>query len=241
MRDILKMIRFDYLCVRQIALLLMLTLYAMLLIAASAFSPMSVVFSSIGVFLLMSALHNAEDRSAMNRLYGTLPVRLKSIVRARFCFLILLCLITEAVQIISALIACRLQLYRCFLNPQSENYQLIASTFNNSDGFAVFLPVMLFCGCGFILGLLEMTGLLFGRENQIKSVLILLGIAGTLLFAFFALDMHGAIPEEIDLEVFMAHISEKRVRFALCGNIVTILFCLLFGEITAKALEKKEL
>lgn len=238
MKDILKIMRFDFLTAKPLA-------WGGFIIAAVLFSLLSLFFSPIicayitfGALMFVIPLQSIADKSNFNKLYGILPVQRKNITRARFMYIFAVLFLSELFEIVMIVISMSLKLYRVLPNQNGEMMQMVKDSF--SDTSLIFIMGLgmftLFC---LMFSYMEMMGQIFGRENEMKIIIITLGIICVLAFGFFWLSEHDIIP------VFrlpeLPTTTAGKVTMGVILNIVMFGICLLFGEITANKLAKREL
>ena len=239
MKDILKIMRFDYLMVRREALPMFLIVSTLSVVLALFFSPMIVINSSICVLGILLILYSAESRSDFNKLYGILPVGRKTIVRARMLLILLLCFLVEVIQIAGSELAAVCRFYRFLPNQNSEFMLMVKSAFENRDTVA-FWPVLLFFLSSVILGYLELIKRVFKQENLLKAVIITVGILTVIFFTLLALSAHDVIPN-LDTERLSMLFAQHWIPFCIGVNLLAVVICLIFSEFTAAKFEKQEL
>ena len=116
--------------------------------------------------------------------------------------------------------------------------QLSAPTF--SKYYEVLgLTVAMFSFFCLLFVYMEMMGQLFGRENEMKIILISLGVITVLAVLFFVLSDKGVIPVLPVPE--MPESTSGRITVGIVLNIVMFGISVIFGEITAGKLAKREL
>lgn len=238
MKDILKVMRFDYLCAKPMAQGAYIVIAVMCFLMSLFFSPAICGFFIFGAMIFVIPLQDIASRSDFNKLYGILPVERKNITRARFMFIFFMHFGTELLMIILGLIAYSLKLYRILPNQNSELMQMVSNAFH--DLFMVCITIVgMFVVICLIFSYMEMMGQLFGRENELKIIMLTLGIITAVSIAFFLLSNHGIIPM-LKLPS-LPETTSGRVILGVVINAVMFGLCVLFGEITASQLSKREL
>lgn len=238
MKDILKIMRFDFLTAKPLAIGPALIVMVLCFALGLFFSPMICTYIMLGAMLFVIPLQSIADKSNFHKLYGILPVKRKNITRARFMYVFTICFISEIIECVLAVIAFQLKLYRVMPNQNGEMMQMVKTGF--SDTSIIFISIVgaftFFC---LMFGYMEMMGQIFGRENEMKIILITLGVLSVLAMGFLTLSDHDIIPT-FKLPNLPTTITGK-VTLSVIINIVMFGVCLLFGEITANKLAKREL
>lgn len=238
MKDILKIIRFDFLTAKPIALVAFIIAVVLFTLLSLFFSPIIISYITLTAMVFVIPLQGIADKSGFNKLYGTLPVKRRNITRARFLYIFLVHFAAEVLGLILAATAMSLKLYRVLPNQVGEMMQMVKNGFENTK-----LPLLMIIG-GFTLfclmfSYMEMMGQIHGRENEFKIIVITLGVLTVLLVGFLTLSNRGIIPT-----IQMPSLPGTVQGLLLLGaalNIVMCGICLIFGEITANKLAKREL
>lgn len=238
MKDILKIMRFDFLTVKPVAMTEILIISAFCFILSLIFSPMICSYIMFMSIVCVIPLQNIADKNDFNKLYGILPVKRKNITRARFLYIFLIHFITEIIEIAVALVSMRLKLYRILPNQESEKIQMIKNSF--SDYVTAFSAIVgIFAVLCLVFLYTEMMGQIYGRENEFKIIMITLGIIVFIIMGFLFLSDKGIIPM-LKIPDIPSSTSGKIILAAVI-NIVVFGLSVLFGEITASKLSKREL
>lgn len=238
MRDTLKMMRFDSHIIRPL-------FRKQVLPIALVFAVVSLlVFPLGGVYLMMSAtvltvpLQNIPERSGFNKLYGILPVSRKAVQRGRFLLIYLILLAGELGGLLLMTLSGRLRLIK--LMPYGES-AFAQEMLDFVKSFWSFAPAVVgfFGAFVLILTFVEMMGQIFGRENTMKILVLTLVALVALIMGFIALSMNGILP--------MLHFSSSPHGSAFKYFVVAavqagaLAVTVLFGEITASVMAKREL
>lgn len=238
MKDILKIMRFDFLTAKPLAFGVFIIAAVLFSLLSLFFSPIICTFLTFGALMFVIPLQSIADKSDFNKLYGILPVQRKNITRARFVYIFLVFFLTELFEVVMTVISLSLKLYRVLPNQNREMMQMVRDCF--SDTSLVFIAGLgMFTFFCLIFGYMEIMGQIFGRENEMKTILITLGVLSVLAIGFLMLYEHDIIPA-FKLPNLPATITGK-VILSVIINIVMFGVCLLFGEITANKLAKREL
>lgn len=238
MKDILKVMRFDYLTAKKYALAAVIVVAVLFGALSLLYSPVVSSYFTFGAMLFVIPLQSAADKNDFNKLYGILPVDRKNITRARFLYIYIVHLCAQLFELMLAAAAINLKLYRILPNQGSEMLQMIQNSFEDTKLvlIMIFGVFALFC---LMFSYMEMMGQLFGRENEFKVIAISIGVLSLLALAFVFLSSHDLIPV-----VKLPSLPETTSGLLLLGavfDLVMLGICILFGEITASKLAKREL
>ena len=239
MKDILRIVRLDYITVRATVMPVVLMLSALCAGLSLLIAPMCAAYIQLVVLFYIVPLQNIGEKSGFHKLYGILPVKRKNITRGRFLFLAGSMLLSELEGLLIAIAARELQLYRFLPNQGSSEMQLIAETFSK-DSFLCFGTIAgLFAVLCISFSYMEMMGQIFGRENEMKIILITLGAVSALAVAFFELSNRGILPI-IRIQDWNLSFAQKCLVSAGV-TLAALALNVLFGEITADKIAKREL
>lgn len=238
MKDVLKIIRFDFLTAKPLVSKAYLIIVALCFLLSLFFSPMVCCYITFGAMSFVIPLQTIAEKSSFHKLYGILPVERKNITRARFLFIFLVPFFTELIEIGLALIAMWLRLYRMLPNKNTQMMQMVKTSF--SDTVTTFSAIVLmFVSLCLIFAYMEMMGQIFGRENEMKIIVITLSVIVVLAVGFVNLLEHNIIPS-FQLPKLPAT-TLGRVLLIAAMNMVMFGLCTIFGEITANKLARREL
>ena len=230
--------RFDFLTAKPLALGVFIIAAVLFSLLSLFFSPVICAYITFGALMFVIPLQNIADKSDFNKLYGILPVQRKNITRARFMYIFFVHFLSELFEVVMIVISMSLKLYRVLPNQNGEMMQMVRDSFSDTSlVFVVGIGMFsLFC---LMFGYVEMMGQIFGRENEMKIILITLGVLSVLAMGFLLLADHDIIPT-FKLPNLPTTLKGK-VILSVIINIVMFGLCLLFGEITARKLAKREL
>ena len=237
MKDILKAVRFDYLTVAPFVwfgvVLSVLLLGGLSLLMAPA---VCALLSMIAPFFVLP-LQIVADECGFNKLYGVLPVSRKSIARARFLYIFLVFLAAQFAELVIAGIAHAANLYRFLPNQESSMMKFVPDAFANRS----FTLLAVFGVCvlvGICVAFVEMMTQIKGRESLFRIV----------FFAFFTISVIAfIIAKLVQKKILTLHLpllASSPAGMLLTGaaaDLVLLAVCVIFGEITAAAMEKREL
>ncbi|MBR1592608.1 MAG: hypothetical protein IJ666_06335 [Ruminococcus sp.] len=238
MRDILNVMRFDFLTAKPLAIGGMIFTVLIFGILSMLFSPIIAVYITFSSMVFVIPLQGIADKNGFNKLYGILPVKRKNITRARFIYIFLVHFLTELLEAVIICIAKFAELYKILPNQNSETMQMVKNSFADTRTtlLALFGIFTLLC---LLFAFMEMMGQIFGRENEFKIIMITLGILALIAFGFSVLSEHDLIPV-VKLPGLPYTVSGM-VKLGIAANAVIFVICLLFGEITANKLARREL
>lgn len=238
MKDILKIMRFDYLTAKPLAFGPALIIAALFFVLSLFFSPVICSYITFGAMMFVVPLQGVADKSGFHKLYGILPVKRKNITRARFLYIFFMHFFMEMIECALAVIAFNLKLNRLLPNQNGEIMQMVNKGFSDNS-FIIIAIVGVFIIICLLFGYMEMMGQIFGRENEMKIIIITLGVLSVLAIGILMLAEHEIIPA-LKLPSLPETTAGKVILGAVL-NVVMLGICLLFGEITAHRLAKREL
>ena len=240
MKDILKMMRFDFIsCLGTSGTAgTATTVFGVILIvfflAFGFFISPVFAFTFIAVAGALIVPLQSAKKDDLGRLYGVLPIKRRNITRARFLYIYLLHIVGFVIALLLAFTSVSLDLNR-FLPHDNEMMRIFSEEFNMTEfaklitvaaAFTVFSCLMF--------AFMEMMGQILGREHEMKIfIIILIVIVVGIMGGVWVLGQLGS--PEIKLPE-MPQWASLTVTGA-----VTLGICVLFGEITAAKLAKREL
>ena len=239
MKDILKVMRFDFLTSWAMFGKAVACIVAFCLILGLFFSPIICVYLCFFPMVLIVPLQAVAEKSGFRKLYGLLPVSRKSIPRGRFLLLFVLFLVSELTALAGGALSMGLRLFR-FIPKGSDLYEFVADSFDDKKTFIMMLIGMHFA-MFLIFSYMEMMGQIFGQENEMKIVMITLAVITVGALAFFGLDSYDIIPHINVLPDFDAMSLAKRTLWYIGLNAGAFVLNVLFGEITAGKVSVREL
>ena len=89
MREILKIMRFDFLTARPLAIIPAATIAVIFFGLSLFFAPLICSYITLVAMIFVIPLQAVAEKSGFHKLYGTLPVRRSNITRARFLYIFL--------------------------------------------------------------------------------------------------------------------------------------------------------
>jgi len=238
MKDIMKVMRFDFLTAKPMALAGMIFTALFFGTLSLLFSPTIAAYITFVSMIFVIPLQSVADKSGFHKLYGILPVERKNITRARFLYIFLLHFLSELLELAIAAAAISLQLYRFLPNQNGEMMQMVKDSFADTR-LTLLMIIVIFAALCFLFSFMEMMGQIHGRENEFKIIMITIGVLALIAFAFTVLNGFDLIPA-VQLPSLPQSVSGM-LKLGAVLNVIMLGICLLFGEITAGRLAKREL
>ena len=238
MKDILKVMRFDYLTARPLAIVELVFSIVMLGSLSLFFSPIICSYLTLLSMVLVIPLQSTAEKSGFHKLYGILPVGRRSITRARFLYIYLVFFLMQLLELGIACLAWTLRLCRIFEGTGTGLAALVADSFSDRP-LALQMIFGLFTVMCLLFSYMEMMGQIFGRENEFKIIMATIGAVCALAFLFAFLSEHDLIPPGL-----LPHLPETAAGTVVLGAVLdaaVLGLCLLFGEITASKMAAREL
>ncbi|MBR3630018.1 MAG: hypothetical protein IKN55_06045 [Oscillospiraceae bacterium] len=239
MKDVLNILRFDFLTVKTAGLVVWVTLFCVCALFSLFFGPLIAILLVIAPMGFLVPLAGVADKSGFNKLYGILPVNRKNISRGRILFIYLVQLLTELVSLAVMWLSGRLSLYQIFPNQNSTTMQMIANGFPPSmDEYSYC--VYAFAAVFLLVAYLEMMGQIFGRENDMKVIMITLVVITVLGWGFFQLANMDFFPA-FNIDRILDMSDQEKFRVCIAINCIVPAVAVLFAEITAAVTSRREL
>ena len=238
MKDILKVMKFDFLTAKPLAFRAFIIVAVICFVLSLFFSPLISSYITFVALIFVIPLQSVADKCGFNKLYGILPVKRKNITRARFMYVFLAYFLSELLEGVLAVVAFNLKMYKVLPNQDGEAVQLIKKSFEDTTLIYVMI-IGVFAFFCLMFSYMEMMAQIFGRENEMKIILITLGVMTAVAILLSVLNSYDMLPP-INVPKLPEDIGGRAI-FAAVLNIVVLGICLLFGEITASRLSKREL
>ena len=239
MKDILNMLRFDFLTVKGVAVPFWLVICGMCLLLALFFGPMIALFASFSTVCIAIPLSNVAEKSNLRLLYGILPLDRRNIARGRFLLIYLAQLVTELFSLAVIWTAGQLSLYRLLPNQESSTMQMVANGFPAQPSVYVFVSYF-FAALVLFVGYLEMMGQIYGRDNEMKVIMITTVVMTVVGFGYLKLAEAGILPA-IDIERLIMPSDTDVPSIIIALNCIVPAVTVVFSEITAAVTAKREL
>jgi len=241
MKDILKMMRFDFISAvgasgtdsgtaNTIIWIFMAVLFLGVALFISPVFAFCLVFASGALIVPLQSAKNTD----LGRLYGVLPIARKNITRARFLYIFLIHLAMLCIALLLAALSVSLNLNR-FIADSSDALKTFSEMYD-SETFRKMIPIFLWFAVFSCVtfAFMEMIGQIQGRQSEMKVLfIIIIAVCVIILGGTFILGQLG-YPEITlpDLPEWLA---------LSLGFLGVLGICVLFGEITASKLAKREL
>lgn len=237
MKDILKMLQFDYIIVEKLTAPYVIGFIALCLVLALFGVPLG-VFGFAATLCLFAPLEMVFDSDA-KRIYGLLPVHRTTVVRADFTETAGAMFAGEIFSLVCLFISRYTKLYHIL--PQNIDHFISRFFDPGKNGIGLdfgqvcFALVYIFCGLFLLLGYLKMIEAIHGQENAVKHLLVIFAVmaaAITLLFYKRKLpDVENLIPSTV----------MGKLIFAVILNIAVLGLYVFFCEHTVRKTQCREL
>lgn len=234
MKDILKMIRFDYITVKSFTFPYVIGFIVISFVLSLFGIPLGILsfVALMAVFGPVQELANSDTR----RIYGILPVRRDAVTRAAFMEIIIPLFAGELLSLVLLLISNSSKLYRIFPKTVGDIIEGLFS-FSQNDLMIAFgeLCIILILISVFlcvVAAYLEMKSEIQGHENDIRNLLTVIFITVAIIAVIAALANKRIIPP-VKRWLIPQTVMGKWV-FAVFLNIIAAGVSVLFCEITVK-------
>ena len=236
MKDMLKIMRFDFLTAADTGYFPAVFLAALSVSGAFLFGPGCAAALILTSICFILPLTSVAEKSEFHKLYGILPVKRKNITRGRFLYIFMLHFIPEMIALLLLKPAFTLKAYRILPNQGSASLQMIENAFSSEFRSPCMIIFTVFSISCFAFLYMEFTGQIFGHENDIKSIMVLLLTVTAVVTTLTALGSHDII--QVDFEKIR---NIKTLTAGIFLNTLLLMICLLLGEITAGKVSAKEI
>lgn len=105
MKEILKIMRFDFLTAKPFALVTFIISAVVFFVLSLILSPIINAYISFMAMIFVIPLQSVADKSDFNKLYGILPVKRSNITRARFLYIFCVIFASEILEFVLAVIS----------------------------------------------------------------------------------------------------------------------------------------
>lgn len=240
MKEILHVMRYDFISVKSTAIGMLFILGIFAVPGAFLITPYSGLLALEFLPIILIGPLQMFDGKYGNKLHGVLPVHRKSITRGRFALYTVLFLCIELFVMLLTTAAVYANI--------NELLPVDSVSFLREQQFAFEVEILpeLFCMCTMmsmffwlLFSFFEMTGQIFGKENEMKIFIICSIVVVGLIVGVLTLTDAGILPY-FQVPELPETISEV-IRFAVIGNIAVCVLCAVFCEITAHVVSKREL
>lgn len=250
MRDILNVIRFDFLTMRPLSMGEFIFVILFCMVLSMMLSPLIAVMVTFCVFGFVHPLQDIADRNGFDRLYGTLPVDRRNVTRARFIYIFAAFLFCEITELIIAAFSTVLDLNALIFSvdrsAERSREMLNYMHYIYDTPAVVYLAVFAVAAlCCIAEAYMELMSLIYGRENLFRSVIIGVAAVSAVIGGAYLLSAHTSLIPQFNL----SHIAENCAAvsvggafgFGAAANAAMLAVCLAFGEITARIVSEREI
>ena len=161
MKDILNIMRFDFLTAKPLALGGMIFTVVLFGILSMLFSPLIASYITFASMIFVIPLQGIADKSGFHKLYGILPVKRRSITRARFLYIFLVHFLTELLEAVIICIAKGAELYRFLPNQEGETMIMVKESFADTR-LTLLMMFGIFTALCVLFSYMEMMGQIHG-------------------------------------------------------------------------------
>lgn len=237
MKDILKMLQFDYIIVEKLTAPYVIGFIALCLVLALFGVPLG-VFGFAATLCLFAPLEMVFDSDA-KKIYGLLPVHRTTVVRAGFTETAGTMFAGEIFSFVCLFISRYTKLYHIL--PQNINHFISRFFDPEKNGIGLdfgqmcFMLVYIFCGLFLLLGYLKMIEAIHGQESAVKHLLVIFAVTAAAITLLF---YQGKIPavKNLILSTVMGKLS-----FAVILNIAVLGLNMFFCEHTVRKTQRREI
>lgn len=240
MKEILHVMRLDFISASSTAITVIILLTLIAIPAALLFNPFAGILMLELVPIIVIGPLQVFDGKYGNRLHGILPVHRKNITRGRFAMYaaFFLCIQMFAVLLTTVAVFADLnELLPLEILSALQEQQFAFETKTLPE--LIIMCVMVSICFWMMFSFFEMSGQIFGRENEMKIFLIsCIGVIG-LFVAVMTLTNAGILPY-FEVPELPATIPGA-IRFLVIADLAAILLTAAFSEITAHIVSKREI
>lgn len=234
MKDILKMVQFDFIAGEKLLPLCLIVLAAdaaaaMLLMPAVA--PVFIPFA-VCIFLPVQSI---AARCGFNKLYGILPIRRSTVTRAAFLEYTVSALIGE---VISVLIYTAAKAAKLYLSVRQALSGIIEDSTQQNSNQSAAIAVILFAVICMFICYMRMMSDIFGQENEAKILILTVFVLLVILTPLLVLRLKNILPPAA---AWLPKSTGGKALLICAAHLATFGICALFCEITVKKLANREL
>lgn len=234
MKDVLKMIRFDYIAVKSLTVPYVIGFVAVCLVLALFGIPLGVFCfaAAAAVFAPVQELASSDTR----KIYGILPIRRDAVTKAAFLEMIVPLFIGELLSLIFLLISNSSKLYRIFPKTVVGIIEELFD-FSKNDAAIAFgelciILILLSVYLCILAAYLEMMSAIHSRENDVKSLFAAIALTAAVIVVIAALSANHIIPP-VQSWLIPKTVSGKWL-FAVILNVIAAGVSVLFCKIAVK-------
>lgn len=241
MKEIMKMIRFDFITVKQLSLPTFLGFFiiCLLLAVCGAFHAVLgvIVFAVFtSVFAPVQQVMQGDQR----RIYGILPVKRETVIKANFAENTAAMLLGEAAAIVMTVIGEASRVYTLLPDKLEKKVEVLKGGSGISMSFRPRDVMILLCAYICILyAVLWMLGELEEHKNDIRNMVAAVLVSAVLIVSVILLTTKNILPSPEKYLFPRTVIGE--VIWGICLNALAAAVTVLCCRITVKKLADKEL
>ncbi len=240
MKEILHVMRLDFITAASPAKGMMFLLSLFAIAAALLFTPFAGILVLEFVPIIVIGPLQVFDGKYGNRLHGILPVRRKNITRGRFALYAAFFLCIQLFVAVLSTVAVYADLNELLPLETLSALQEQQFAFETKSLPELLVMCAMVSICFWMLfSFIEMSGQIFGRENEMKIFVISCIVVVGLVVAVMTLTNAGILPY-FEVPELPTTISGA-IGFLVIGDLAAILFCTAFSEITAHITAKREI
>lgn len=234
MKDVLKMIRFDYISVKPLTVSYVIGFIAVCLVLSLFGIPLGVFCfaASAAVFAPVQETASSDTR----KIYGILPVRRDAVTKAAFLEMTVPLFIGELLSLIFLLISNFSKLYRIFpktvVGIIEELFDFSQNDANIAFGELCIILILLSVYLCILAAYMEMMSAIQSRENDIKNLLTAIALTAAVIVVLAALSAKQVIPPVRSW--LMPQTDSGKWIFAVILNVIAAGVSVLFCKIAVK-------
>ena len=196
MKDVLKMIRFDYISVKSLTVPYVIGFIAVCLVLALFGIPLGVFCfaAAAAVFAPVQGLSSSDTR----KIYGILPIRREAVTKAAFLEIIVPLLAGEMLSLVFLMISNSSKLYRIFpktvVSIIEELFDFSKNDANIAFGELCIILILLSVYLCILAAYMEMMSAIHSRENDVKNLLTAIALTAAVIVVIAALSANHIIP-----------------------------------------------
>ena len=240
MKEILNCARLDYLTAKPTAVPIWTAITLMTAVLSLFIAPMISAYGLFSALMILTIPGGTEEKCGFHKLYGILPVQRKNITRGRFCFMYVMLFMSQIITLSITWIAIELQLWRILPSQGGELMQFVEEAFKHEGFINYGASVGIFTVLCIMFCYMEMMGQIFGRENEMKIICITLAVITVIGVGLGWLSNHNILPVISADSLFPKTLSGKIIA-CIIANLAALALTILFAEITAAKVSKREL
>lgn len=242
MDEILKMVRFDYISVKNLTAQYVFGFIGLSFLMALFHIPLGLLCIPAAVMLFAPVQTIAG--SECKKLYGMLPVSRSAVTRAMFAEIIVPLFIGEILAFIFLIASRYLTLYKVILPEKSAKYFSNLFRFSG-NGAAITYPTLsvlitfVFLGLTLLACYAEMKAETKSMGAAVRDVLLIIIVLITVVITLSVLSYHQIIPSFADKLIPSS--AAGKIMLGIVLNIAAIAGGLLFCELTVRKTADREL